>query len=308
VASEVSTAREEHGVPRGAGTVGVVTWAGSGPPLVLTHGAGLCASFFEPAVPLLRDEWQVIAVDLRGHGNSDPSDTDDGYGLPAHAADLIAVLDHLGHDEACVFGHSFGGAAAMRALLDQPERFDAVAVFEPALGHPDDDPATVRARSKHFAQAIRGRSRRWPDRTALRQDLRAIASYRELARPFLDALVEHGSVEGSDGWRMRCSPETEAELFEVTLSELGGYGMQGDLPELARYGEQFTLLCGDGSGFRLGLYRRIAELAQLPLTVVDGHHFAPFRSPERFAQLVRDHVQGRSSPFRSGRRAYQGEE
>jgi len=284
-------ARREVVVDRGGHRIGVTTWDGAGPPLLLTHGAGLCAGIFEPVVPLLVDRWSPLAIDLRGHGRSEATGAEDEHGLPTQAADLLAVLDAQGHGRVSVFGHSYGGSVALRALIDHPDRFDAVAVYEPAIGHPEDDLETVRARSTHFADRILDRPDRWSDQEELREGLVAIRTLRELGPPFLEALVERGSFVDEQGdWRMRCDVATEASLFRVSLSAIGGRGMLPELGALADLPEPFTLLSGDGSDFRLGLYEAVATRAGVPLTVVDGHHLGPFRSPEWFATLVQRHV------------------
>lgn len=282
---------QEQLVHRDAHAIGVTTWEGNGPPLLLTHGAGMCTGVFEPVVPRLLDDWSVIAIDLRGHGSSDVPSDEDPHGLPTQAADLLAVLDHLGHQRVSVFGHSYGGSVVIRALIDQPDRFDAVAVYEPAIGHPDDDLDVLAERAGHFTNRITERNDRWSDREALIEGLRSVRAFRELDPAFLDALVDHGStVDGDGSWRMRCTPQVEAALFRISLSDIGGRGMQPELRHLSETRAPFTLLCGDGSGFRLGLYGSVAELAGVPLTVVEGHHFGPFRSPEVFADLVRRFV------------------
>ena len=284
-------ARHELVVERDGHPIGVTTWEGSGPPLLLTHGAGLCGGVFEPVVPLLATLWTPLAIDLRGHGRSGDATVEEEHGLPTQAADLLAVLDQQGHDRVSVFGHSYGGSVALRALLDHPERCDAVAVYEPAIGHPDDDLETMEGRAGHFTGRILERPDRWPDRAGVRAALLDIRTLRELDPSFLDALVAHGSYADEDGvWRMRCDPATEAALFRVSLSDIGGRGMQPDLGALATTPAPFTLLSGDGSGFRLGLYEAVARLAGVPLTVVEGHHFGPFASPEHFAEMVRRHV------------------
>jgi pimeloyl-ACP methyl ester carboxylesterase len=289
--NEVVPAGRERVVHRTGHTIGVTTWDGAGPPLLLTHGAGLCAGIFEPVIPLLADRWSPLAIDLRGHGRSDPAAEPDEHGLPTQAADLLAVLDELGHGRVSVFGHSYGGSVALRAVLDHPARFDAVAVYEPAIGHPDDDLATLQERSLHFTDRILKRPDRWPDRQGMVDGLLAVRAFRELAPAFLDALVEHGSrIDERGQWRMRCDPATEAGLFRTSLSAVGGHGMQPELGALATTPEPFTLLSGDGSAFRLGLYEAVAALCGVPLTVVEGHHFGPFRSPAWFAELVTRHV------------------
>ena len=68
---------------------------------------------------------QVATVDLRGHGSSDKPD--DGYDFPTMCADLAAVLDALGWDDAVVAGQSTGGNLAVELAARHPERLRGVA-------------------------------------------------------------------------------------------------------------------------------------------------------------------------------------
>jgi pimeloyl-ACP methyl ester carboxylesterase len=70
----------------------------------------------------------LLAPDLRGRGRS--ANLPAPYGIAAHIADLIAVLDHAGADRALVVGHSIGGDVAARFAADHPERTAAVVLLD----------------------------------------------------------------------------------------------------------------------------------------------------------------------------------
>lgn len=89
--------------------------AGAGPPLVLLHGITLRADVWHRQWELT-DEARVIAVDLRGHGLSDPGA--DGSSIEANAADLVTLLEVLELDGAVIAGHSMGGMVLGRFLAD----------------------------------------------------------------------------------------------------------------------------------------------------------------------------------------------
>jgi pimeloyl-ACP methyl ester carboxylesterase len=91
---------------------------GLGKPVLLLHGAGREASSFSKCVPLLLPGRRLLLPDLPGHGGSDR--LPDAFST-AGAADLLAaVCAHEGVDEVDVFGHSLGGAIALRLSLRQP--------------------------------------------------------------------------------------------------------------------------------------------------------------------------------------------
>src|SRR5215469_11163560 len=85
---------------------------GSGPPVILLHGVSLGAVAWAPLLGLLGDR-RVVAVDLPGHGLSDPVSYRRGH-VREHARQLIDdLLDALELDHAPVVGHSLGGMFAL---------------------------------------------------------------------------------------------------------------------------------------------------------------------------------------------------
>lgn len=97
---------------------------GEGEPLVLLHGGVGAFEMLAPIVPALSEGRQVIGIDLDGHGRTLPLDRPASFS--ALAADVVAVLDHLGHERADVMGYSFGGMTALRTGIDHPERVRAL--------------------------------------------------------------------------------------------------------------------------------------------------------------------------------------
>ncbi|WNE94399.1 alpha/beta hydrolase [Streptomyces luomodiensis] len=103
--------------------------AGSGEELiVLLHGwpqTGLC---WRKLVGPLAERYTVVVPDLRGYGASGLADT--GYDKRATAADLSALVRHLGHDSAVVVGHDRGARVAHRWALDRPSEVGALALLD----------------------------------------------------------------------------------------------------------------------------------------------------------------------------------
>lgn len=91
---------------------------GSGPPLLFIHGLGSSARDWKPQVRVFSKNYHVIALDLRGHGQSGkPSGP---YRLPLFAADVAEVLRALSIESAHVVGLSLGGCIAFQLALDFP--------------------------------------------------------------------------------------------------------------------------------------------------------------------------------------------
>jgi pimeloyl-ACP methyl ester carboxylesterase len=109
---------------------------GSGPPLVLLHGVSLSAATWAPLFKALAG-CQLLAVDLPGHGLSDPVGYRPGH-VRQHARELIDdIFDALGLDEAPVVGHSLGGMLALWHAAAGVGRISRlVAIGEPAVALP----------------------------------------------------------------------------------------------------------------------------------------------------------------------------
>ena len=105
---------------------------GSGePPLVLVHGAACNRRFWNQQVPRFCADHRVVAVDLRGHGESDaPSDR---YTVRLFAEDLAATCTQLGIESPVVIGHSLGGLVALDFACAYPDHVAAVVLIDSPL-------------------------------------------------------------------------------------------------------------------------------------------------------------------------------
>ena len=89
------------------------------PPVLLLHGGGQTRQAWGATTEAIAARgWHAIALDLRGHGESDWADDGD-YQLDTFAADLRAVVDALARPPVIV-GASLGGMSALRALTAEP--------------------------------------------------------------------------------------------------------------------------------------------------------------------------------------------
>ncbi|HEU4999444.1 MAG TPA: alpha/beta hydrolase [Lapillicoccus sp.] len=119
---------------------------GSGSPLVLLHGGMLTIDLnFATLIPTLAQTHTVIGVELQGHGRTANIDREITY--PHLASDVVALLDHLGIDQAAVLGHSMGGGVALELAVSHPDRVSAIVPMSASISkdgmHPDlSDPST----------------------------------------------------------------------------------------------------------------------------------------------------------------------
>lgn len=78
----------------------------------------------------LRRHRRAVALDFRGHGESDPADDGD-YSVPALAADVAAAADQLDLRRFILAGHSLGSAAAIEYASRHPERVAGLLLVDP---------------------------------------------------------------------------------------------------------------------------------------------------------------------------------
>jgi pimeloyl-ACP methyl ester carboxylesterase len=109
---------------------------GSGPPLVLLHGVSLSAAVWAPLFGALGG-YRLLAVDLPGHGLSDPVEYRPGH-VRAHAQRLLDdIFDALELERADVVGHSLGGMFALwHAARGEGRISRLVAIGDPAVALP----------------------------------------------------------------------------------------------------------------------------------------------------------------------------
>ena len=101
---------------------------GDRPPLVLVHG--WCSNMHSLACQFdaFARTRPVLSIDLRGHGMS--SSMAGPYTIEQLAADVLALVDHVGWKGAAIAGHSMGGAVALEAARLVPDAFDAIVLLD----------------------------------------------------------------------------------------------------------------------------------------------------------------------------------
>ncbi len=101
---------------------------GEGPPLLLVHGWPQNWYAWRLVMPELARDFEVIAVDQRGIGLSDKPH--DGYDIGTLAADMVALMDSLGHQRFAMAGFDTGMFIAYALATDHPDRLDRLVVGE----------------------------------------------------------------------------------------------------------------------------------------------------------------------------------
>ena len=106
---------------------------GSGPPILLLHGAPCNLANWRKVAPALAEKYTVVATDLRGYGDSDMpegGENHENYSKRAMAQDQVDVMSHLGFDRFHVVGHDRGGRVGHRLARDHADKVISLTVMD----------------------------------------------------------------------------------------------------------------------------------------------------------------------------------
>jgi pimeloyl-ACP methyl ester carboxylesterase len=183
-------------------------WEAPGRPVVcFLHGGSAHAHWFDRVTPALAGRFHMIALDQRGHGESEWA-RPPAYATESFASDLLGVFDAFGWRQAALVGHSMGGHNAMSFSAWHPARVSALVIVDSRPSIPVDRLDRLRTRGMVTL-------RPYPTREA------AAASFRLLPRETVadPALLAHlgrsGVVERDGHWVYRFDPASNGQRQPV---------------------------------------------------------------------------------------------
>lgn len=189
------------------------TWGdASRPPLVLVHGGRDHARNWDRVAEAFRDDYHVVACDLRGHGDSEWAEGSFYYTVE-HIPDLIALIDLVG-GRARVVAHSFGAAITMLAAGAFPEKFEKIVEIEGAGARMEERPALTPERLRDWVMHARSLEAQSP---RVYPSFRAAADRMREANPQLtaemaDHLARWGSNAIDNGWVWKFDPWVRSRI------------------------------------------------------------------------------------------------
>lgn len=215
-----------------------VVCAGSGPPLLMLHGFTGSADAWQMVAPPIARHRRVIAIDLLGHGQTDAPDDPARYGMSPAVADLVAVLDQLGHDTVDLLGYSMGGRLALGFAVTHPDRVASLVLESASAGIADPAERKTRRRADN-----------------------------ELA----DAIERDGIVAFVDRWERLPLFATQTRLGKQDRARV----RRGRLAQ--RPNGLANSLRGFGQGVQPALHDRLAAFPR-PTVLIVGEHDVKFRA------------------------------
>lgn len=170
----------------------------SGVPVLLLHAWGESSGCFDRLIPLLPRWIHALAMDQRGHGDSDkPAE---GYSLAGCASDVTAFLDALGVPSAVLVGSSSGGYVAQQVAVSSPERVRGLVLVGA--------PRSLRGRpsfSDEVDQLTDPIERAWVE-----EFLVWFPRFHHVPERYIEARVEDGLQMPARVWRQALAGLTEA--------------------------------------------------------------------------------------------------
>lgn len=141
------------------------------PPLLLIHGGRDHARNWDWVAQALRDDYHIIAPDLRGHGDSQWA-IGGSYAMVDYTLDVAQLLRALDIEKITIIGHSLGGSIALQYSGTYPDRVHKVVAIE-GLGPPPEllkEQPPAHQRMRVWISEMRALAKRHPHRYATLDD------------------------------------------------------------------------------------------------------------------------------------------
>ena len=295
---EVAT-RKHWRIPnrgRSGGEITIAGWdfGGTGELALLQHANGMCAAMWALVATQLTDRYHVVAVDCRGHGDSERLVVPDDYEWVVMAGDVAEVAQRLliEHQQAQIavgIGSSFGGILQAGAASMNPSLFEKLILLDPPI-HPSDEliermditfQAPPSGREGLVEQTLK-RKYVW----ASRDDARLAWRDKPLFSPWdaraFDLYLNEGMRDLDDGQvELKCHPTVEANIFAST----GSFGLFDYAPKVENPVE---LVHAEKGFFSAEFYGHIAKVfPDCRLSALPGGHMLPLEVPDKVVEFVR---------------------
>jgi pimeloyl-ACP methyl ester carboxylesterase len=258
-------------------------WGGDGPPLLLIHATGFHAALWQPIAERLAPRFRVVAVDQRGHGDSD--NPAKGYRFETFAEDLQCVIEGLHLERPIAAGHSSGGTTIVVHTATHPGVIQRSVLIEPILPRQDWHTAPPGSRSANsLSEGARKRRAVWSSTAEMFEAYRTRDTFRTWREDQLRLYVEEGAFRREDGQvELKCPPEIESRFFEAVM-------LTDFWPMLPKMQQPSLVLWGPNGNLRDRLAEPVQDALPNARTVLvpDTSHFLPQERPDEVARLMEE--------------------
>jgi len=249
------------------------------PPMLLLHGFSGHAHTWDTFARAMSDQFRVLALDQRGHGDSDWA-KDGAYTVDDHAADISAFLDRLGLGPVVLIGLSMGKRNAIRYSARHPGKVEKLVIVD--IG-PDIAP--------QGAERVRRMAAEAPEEFAsLEEAVAYLRKYATLTSPAAEAAlryrVEHGMKKLSTGryaWKYDKFLRDQRRQGGAPLVDLWPAVRQIKAPTLIVRGSESDVFSPE-TAKRMHELIPGSRLVEIP----GAGHSVPADAPEAFERAVRN--------------------
>jgi pimeloyl-ACP methyl ester carboxylesterase len=257
--------------------ISYLQWSDRGMPLLLLHGMADHALVWSSLGDYLSSNYQVIAPDLRGHGESGKPAT--GYHFQDYIGDLRALINHLGWTQAHILGHSWSAKIAAIWATQQPEVFKSLILVDPFFI--DKMPSWIRITFPILYQVlpflkITRSFDSYQSIEAIARQLKQYKGWSNLQQEVFKNAIEQ-KADGS--WSSKFTLSARGEIFEDVMG-FAGLTKTLDIPSLLILPQQGL----NRTAWQIQSYKRY--LTSLEIKKIPGNHWAFLGEPEIFNQAV----------------------
>ncbi|MFQ6028067.1 MAG: alpha/beta fold hydrolase [Dehalococcoidia bacterium] len=253
------------------------------PPVVMTHGIGLCAHIWNHAARDLTRDYHVMSLDLRGHGDTDKPGV--GYSFRQLGEDVAAVIQALDLDRPYGVGHSAGGMSLMIADHIREGSVGKVVLVDTRVGNSPMMLLDPKQRRQRMERTQQKRSV-WESREVMYEAYRQRRVFRtwsdEVFGHYIEGatrLLEDGQVE------IKCPNEAEATFYQARReldTSLYVKGLQG----------RYRLLVGNYEDAQTEQDEAVKRLRRESRNfsfkaLAKGSHFVPMEYPDLVLEEIR---------------------
>ncbi|TRU93302.1 MAG: alpha/beta hydrolase [Microcystis novacekii Mn_MB_F_20050700_S1] len=257
--------------------ISYLQWSDRGMPLLLLHGLADHALVWSSLGDYLSSNYQVIAPDLRGHGESSKPAT--GYHFQDYIGDLRALINHLGWTQAHILGHSWSAKITAIWATQQPEVFKSLILVDPFFI--DKIPNWIRITFPILYQVlpflkITRSFDSYQSIEAIARQLKQYKGWSNLQQEVFKNAIEQ-KADGS--WSSKFTLSARQEIFEDVMG-FAGLTKTLDIPSLLILPQQGL----NRTAWQIQSYKKY--LTSLEIKKIPGNHWAFLGEPETFNQTV----------------------
>ncbi|TRU29779.1 MAG: alpha/beta hydrolase [Microcystis aeruginosa Ma_QC_B_20070730_S2] len=266
--------------------ISYLQWSDRGMPLLLLHGMADHALVWSSLGDYLSSNYQVIAPDLRGHGESGKPAT--GYHFQDYIGDLRALINHLGWTQAHILGHSWSAKIAAIWATQQPEVFKSLILVDPFFI--DKMPSWIRITFPILYQVlpflkITRSFDSYQSIEAIARQLKQYKGWSNLQQEVFKNAIEQ-KADGS--WSSKFTLSARGEIFEDVMG-FAGLTKALDIPSLLILPQQGL----NRTAWQIQSYKKY--LTSLEIKKIPGNHWAFLGEPEIFNQAVAEFLSVREN-------------